>query len=147
MESHWHEDWPRLVKSISVWLFFHKGVWVLHQNRRENNLSTPVPLLNMYKSPTDRDAQQPQAALPTEHLSPYWPEHGGGHLQYGWEQTYSRRCDPRWCKWQPGETASPLLCHYRAQERVHLAPVQNLHRAPRIAGITAGLMCRWIWPW
>lgn len=137
--------------SMCDFLFFTGMFWYFSNDRGENNLSTSLPLLNMNKSPTDRVLQQPQAAFSTGHLSLYLPERAGGHLQCGWGQTYSHRCDPHWCKWQPDETASPLLCHYRGWEQVQWASVQNPRRTHTecewIAEIIAVILCRWICPW
>lgn len=55
----------------------------------------------------------------------YWPERADGHLRCGSGQTCSLLCDPHWCKWRPGETASPPLCRYRGWEQVQLALVRH----------------------
>lgn len=105
----------------------------------------------MNKSPTDNVLQQPQAASPHGLLLVYWPERAGGHLQHGWGQTYIHRCDPHWCTWLPGETAFPLLCHYRVWEKVQWVPMQTPRctrtQCERKAGIIAAKTCGWMCPY
>lgn len=136
--------------NLSTWHFLLSQGCFDISARTERKITFPphFPCRTWTNHPLTEYYSKPQAAFPTGHLSLYWPERAGGRLQCGWGRTYSHRCGPHWCKWQPDETASPLPCHYRGWEQVQLAPVQNPHKqCDWIARIIAAIMCRWICPW